>query len=234
MLAATKRFLTSNWQLLLMVAAVFALWSQPIALPLRLLVVVFHEAAHALAAIATGGSVRELTVQLNEGGHAIFSGGNLFIVASAGYLGSLLIGLALLIASVRGKADRTVLGILGLSLVALTLLYVRELFAIAFCLGTGAAFFAIARYLDAIWSDVVLRIIGLTSLIYVPYDIFSDTLARPHLRSDAAIIAETVGGPTQFWGVLWILLSLAAILWAARLLISRPTHVWTRPGSGKE
>lgn len=228
-LTRLRAFFQAHWQLLLLVAVVFALWRQPVALPLRLLVVLFHEISHAAAAILTGGRVLELTVALNEGGHARFTGGSLFWVASAGYLGSLLIGLILLAISLRTRMDKTALAALGALLIAVAILYVREFFALAFCLGTGALFVAIARYLDAIWSDLALRVIGLTSLIYVPYDIFSDTLARPHLQSDAAMIADHTFGTTMFWGALWLLISLAAIVYAARLLLGSETHLWSRP-----
>ena len=221
-----KTFFAANWQLLLMVAVVFLLWNQPVAYPLRLLVVVFHEASHALMAIVTGGQVLEMTVNVNEGGHVRFAGGNHFLTASAGYLGSLAIGLGLVILSVRGNADRAVLAGLAVVLVVLAALYVRELFALAFILGTSALFLAVARFLAPVWSDLILRIIGLTSLIYVPYDIFSDTLARAHLRSDARIIAEVTGIPTVIWGALWVIMSVVAIFYALRMLTAQPTHLF--------
>ena len=225
---AARTFLGAHWQLLLLVAIVFALWRQPVALPLRILVVLFHEAAHAFAAILTGGRVAELTINVSEGGHALVAGGNLFIIASAGYLGSLLIGLLLLAISLRSSLDRIALAALGTAILLLTLLYVRELFALAFCIAAAAAFLATARFLPALWSDLMLRVIGLTSLFYVPYDIFSDTLARSHLRSDARILAENYGGTTMLWGVLWLVISLGAILVAMRLLVQTETHLYAR------
>jgi len=225
-IAGLRVFFAANWQLLLLVAVVFVLWSTPVAYPLRLLVVLFHEVSHALVAIATGGRVIEMTINVHEGGHVRFQGGNLFLTATAGYLGSLAIGLGLLIASVRTTMDRAVLAGLAVVLIVLTALYVRDLFALAFILGTGAVFLAVARFLPAVWSDLVLRVIGLTSMVYVPYDIFSDTLARAHLRSDARVIAETTGIPTVIWGTLWVVISLVAIFWALRMLTAQPTHLF--------
>jgi hypothetical protein len=74
-------------------------------LPLRLLVVLFHEGAHALAAWATGGEVVDLSVGLDESGRTITRGGNELFVLNAGYLGSLGAGLALLFAGkfARGR-----------------------------------------------------------------------------------------------------------------------------------
>ena len=99
------------------------------------------------------------------------------------------------------------------------LFYVREGFALAFCIGTGAVLLALARFTGHAVNDAVLRMIGLTSMIYVPLDIFSDTLARSELRSDARMLAEEFGGPTMFWGGLWLLLSVIVLLLALRMTI---------------
>ena len=48
-------------------------------------------------------------------------------------------------------------------------------------------------------------------MLYVPIDIFSDTLARSALRSDARILSEYLGGTTMFWGALWLLISAMVI-----------------------
>ncbi|MFT6271318.1 MAG: hypothetical protein ACJA0F_000150, partial [Dinoroseobacter sp.] len=41
--------LKGHWQLILITIAVFALWSTPLALPLKILVVFLHELSHGLA-----------------------------------------------------------------------------------------------------------------------------------------------------------------------------------------
>jgi hypothetical protein len=48
-------------------------------------------------------------------------------------------------------------------------------------------------------------------MIYVPFDIFSDTIARSGIRSDAYMLAERFGGATVMWGGLWLVISLAVI-----------------------
>lgn len=197
--------------MLALTAAIFALWQTPVVIPLKLLIVFLHELSHAIATVLTGGSVERLTVSPQQGGAVLSLGGNRFVILSAGYVGSLLIGMILFLAAVRTHLDRGVLGLLGALLVAVTLLYVRDLFALAFGLATGAAMLAAARYLGRTFNDLALRVIGLASMIYVPYDIFSDTIARSHLQSDAWMLADEFGGPTLFWGGLWLVLSILAI-----------------------
>jgi hypothetical protein len=207
-----------HWPLLALTAAVVALWSTPVLLPLKILVVFLHELSHLLAVLVTGGSAESLSLSPHQGGTVLSRGGSRFLTLSAGYLGSLLIGLGLFWAALQSRADRWVVAGLGSILLAVAALYVRDSFALAFCLGTGAVLLAVARFLPHGPNDFTLRLIGLTSIIYVPLDIFSDTLARAHLRSDARMLAEEFGGTTMLWGGLWLGLSLAAIMVALRVL----------------
>ena len=204
-------YLKGHWQLLALMALIFALWQTPVVLPLKIFVVFLHELSHGLAAVLTGGQIEELSLSPQQGGHAITRGGNRFLILSAGYLGSLLLGIALLGVALRTRADRLMLGLCGGAMLVVTLLYIRDLFPLVFCVATGLALLAIARFLPNTISDMVLRVIGLSSVIYVPYDIFDDTIARANLRSDAYMLAEEFGGPTMFWGGLWLLLSLGVI-----------------------
>lgn len=221
-------FFKGHWQLTLLCALVFVLWPSDLVYPLRLLIVFLHELSHAIATILTGGSVLDFSVNAHEGGHVMSRGGNRFITLSAGYVGSLLIGIALLLTAVRTRLDRTALATLGATMLLVTLLYIREPFAIGFCALTGTLMLLTARYLPHDINDLVLRIIGLTSMIYVPYDIFSDTIARAHLRSDARMLAEEIGGTTTFWGLLWLAISLAAIFTSLRYGLGANSNVQIR------
>ncbi|NVO55575.1 M50 family metallopeptidase [Rhodobacteraceae bacterium B1Z28] len=205
------RFLRGHWQLVLITLLVFVLWNTPIVLPLKILVVFLHEFSHALAVVLTGGSVESFSISLQQGGHVTARGGSRFLTLSAGYLGSLALGMALLIIALRTRSDRAVLGVFGGVMLLVTLLYIRDPFPMIFCAGVGVAMLAMARYLDRAVCDLVLRIIGLTSMIYVPYDIFDDTLRRPGVRSDAFMLAEEFGGTTMMWGGVWLVLSCVAI-----------------------
>ncbi|MBT0957583.1 M50 family metallopeptidase [Alphaproteobacteria bacterium KMM 3653] len=208
--------LKGHWQLIALTALVFALWSTPVVVPLKILVVFFHELAHGLAAILTGGSIVELSLVPGQGGHALTRGGSRFLILSAGYMGSLLIGLMLLLVALRTQADRLVLGLCGLVMLVVTALYIRDIFPLLFCGATGAGMLAIAQFLPVTVNDLVLRVIGLTSLIYAPYDIFSDTIARSSLRSDAFMLAEEFWGSAAFWGGIWLVISLCVIGLALR------------------
>lgn len=219
------KILKGHWQLILIAVVVFALWDTPVVFPLKILVVFMHEMSHGLAAVLSGGSIEAISLSVQQGGHAITRGGNLFLILSAGYLGSLVLGVMLLLVALRTHADRAVLGLFGVITLLVTLLYIRDPFPLLFCTATGAAMLATARFLSRPVNDFVLRVIGLTSVIYVPYDIFSDTIARSQLRSDAYMLAEQFGGPTVFWGGLWLLLSLTVIGFSIRFALGRDSNL---------
>ena len=220
--------LRRHWQLFALTAVVFAFWQTPVVVPLKILIVFFHEASHAIATILTGGEVVSLSISPNQGGLVLSRGGNRFLTLTAGYLGSLLIGVGLLIGATRTRADRKVMGGLGIVMLVLAGLYIRELFALSFVVGTAIGMLLVARFLGHNTNDLILRVIGLTSMIYVPFDIFSDTIARANLRSDARMLAEEFGGTTQMWGGLWLLISLAVIFWCLRRGLGRSSNLKLR------
>ena len=209
----------------MILATVFVFWNTVFALPLKILVVFLHELSHAIAIILTGGSVESFSISPRQGGLVVARGGNRFLSLSAGYLGSLALGMGLLIIALRTHWDRTVLGLFGGVMLLVALLYIRDTFAIAFCAGVGLAMLAVARFLDARVSDMLLRVIGLTSMIYVPYDIFDDTIRRPGAQSDASMLAAEFGGTTMMWGGAWLIISCIAIFYCLRNWLGRDSNL---------
>lgn len=214
-----------HWQMLVITAAILALWFTPVIIPLKILIVFFHELSHALAAWVTGGSVESIRISPQQGGVTVTRGGNVFLQMSAGYLGSLLIGVLLFLAAVRSHADRIMMAVLGAVMLLIAALYIRDVFALAFITGGGVLMLVMARFLLRDVNDLVLRVVGLTSMIYVPMDIFSDTIARSELRSDAYMLAERFGGATMLWGGLWLLVSLVVIGLCLRYGMGRHSNI---------
>jgi len=85
----------------------------------------------------------------------------------------------------------------------------------------GAALLAASRYLSQRVNRFLLLGLGLTSALYAILDIKSDILARPHLRSDAAMLAEMTGVPTAAWGLLWIGIALLVTAWLLKWVAGR-------------
>ena len=199
-------------------AALWLLWDTWIVTPLKLFVVLLHEISHGLAAVATGGAIEKIVVTSDLGGACYCGGGDAFLTLSAGYLGSLLWGAALVLVAARlGRRSSWITGTIGILIGLVAVLYVRNPFGLLFGLGFGAALIAAARYLSPAVNERVLWALGLTSCLYAVLDIKSDVLDRPELRSDARMLAEMTGVPTVLWGGLWI----AAALFVCWLLFRR-------------
>jgi hypothetical protein len=199
-------------------AALVVLWRTPVVWPLKILVVFFHELSHGLAAIATGGSVVRIEVVAAQGGLCVTRGGNAFLTLSAGYLGSLGWGVAALQAARRTRHCRVLLVALGAVVGTATLLWVRPLasFGFGFHALAAGALVAAGVWLPEIAGAWALRVLGLTSCLYVVPDIWSDTIARSGQVSDARLLAQMTGVPTVFWGALWILLALLVLAFTLR------------------
>ena len=199
----------------LMLAAVtiaaYFLWHTPFLYPLKLLVVFFHESSHALMTVATQGQVHELVINLQQGGHVLSSGGNRFLTLSAGYLGSLLWGITIFMLATHTRLDKAVMALLALIIFAISIIFIRDITTLGFSLITATAMLLCSIKASDAVNDFILRLIGLTNMLYVPMDIYSDTIQRSHLRSDAFMLAEEIGGTTLFWGISWLAISAIAV-----------------------
>jgi hypothetical protein len=184
---------------------IWFLWETPVVYPVKVFVVFLHEISHAMAALATGGWVQRIELSPRLGGACYCPGGNAFLTLSAGYLGSLAWGAVILESAQRsgGKAFRVVQG-LGAGVLVLTLLFVRGTFGLLFGLVFGTALLLAAPRLSAEANRILLTFLGFTSALYAILDIKADVLDRPHLPSDAYMLAQLTGIPTLVWGILWI------------------------------
>ena len=203
--STARRKLTFLAGFTLYFATLWFLWDTPVVYPLKIFVVMLHEISHGIASLTTGGSIEKIILDPYQGGVCHCGGGNAFLTLSAGYLGSLAWGVVLLgLAGARRISNRMLLTAVGGLVVLLTALYVRNGFGLLFGLGFGTALVLAGRRLGAGASRVVLTALGLTSCLYAILDIKSDVLDRPHLESDAAMLAEMTPLSTTAWGAVWI------------------------------
>lgn len=209
MVSIFKRYIA----LLLIFIGIVFLWNTLFVYPLKIFVVFMHEVSHGLAAVATGGRIVEIQINPQQGGYALTQGGSRFLTLTAGYLGSLLWGGLILLLAARTHFDKVISILIGIGMVAISIGYGESTFTYLFGIGFGIALVAIGFYLPEAFNDWVLRIIGVTSCLYAILDIKSDVLDRSNLRSDARMLSEITGIPTEVWGVLWIIIAIALTLW---------------------
>jgi hypothetical protein len=193
----------------LLLATVF-FWDSIALYPVKAFVVLLHELGHGLAAVLTGGQIERIELSANLGGVCWSRGGWRLLVLPAGYLGSMSFGGVILLAAARSRNDRLLAALLGLAVLALTILFVRTLFGIAFGLAFGAALVASARWLPQAANDLLLRFLGLSSVLYAVIDIKEDLISRTVPGSDAYAMSRELFLPPVFWGVLWMVLAIVA------------------------
>lgn len=187
--------------------ALVTTWNTSLIIPIKILIVFFHEFSHALAVWTSGGVVEEFVITAAQGGHVNMLGGNRFMALFAGYLGSLLIGAAILLATGYTEKDKYLTAALGVVLIGVAAGFIRTPFGLGYCLIAGGLMLAAARLLSHEINDYILHFVAMTNLLYVPLDIYSDTIQRSHLRSDARMLAEEFAGTTVMWGIAWLLIS---------------------------
>ncbi|MFT3709827.1 MAG: M50 family metallopeptidase [Archangium sp.] len=200
----------------ILVAGAF-FWDSAVLLPFKLLAVMGHETGHALAALIVGGSVDSVSLGLDQGGQCLSRIPEGFfakvIVFSAGYVGSAIISVLLLVASFRFDARRAMLGAACVWLALMGVFYARDAFTLAFSIGMAVAFGLGAKFLP---KDVVgglnVFIASFTAL-YAVMDLKDDlwnSAVRAH--SDAQLLADVTIVPAIVWAVLWSVLSVAILI----------------------
>ena len=212
-------------------ALVVALWGTFAVTPLKIFVVLLHEISHGLAAVLTGGSIVRIEISTRQGGVCYTAGGIGFIITSAGYLGSMLWGVIILMLSSRVRAARFVSLGIGAFILVVTLAYVRSLFGFAFGLLFAGLLVAMGAKLKPAINAFVLQVIGVTSCLYAVLDIVDDVLKRPGIGSDADALAEMTLIPGVVWGVLWIAISVVVTAFGLLVAAQRRPSLDGRPAS---
>jgi hypothetical protein len=196
--------------ILFLVALYF--WDTVFVLPVKYLTVFFHELSHGIAAKITGGEIVRIEVNANQSGVCWTRGGIRFVVLTAGYLGSLIWGAAILLSAAKTRFDKEITAGLGILLLAVTAIWVRNLEGILICGLTGAGILAFAKYSTEFACDQFLRFLGLTSCFYVLIDIKGDLIDNSIQGSDAFRLAEMVHMPDWLVGGIWFLIAVV-ITW---------------------
>ncbi|MCC6931841.1 MAG: M50 family metallopeptidase [Deltaproteobacteria bacterium] len=205
------------------VVLLLLLWNTPYIFPLKLFTVIVHELTHALTAWATGGKLLSFSYDYQEGGAAITSGGNRFLILASGYLGSAFFGGLIITLATRTNIDRFLSFILGIGLAGLTFYYAtaetKILFAYLF-----AAFYLLAAFqFSSMVCEALLILIGLANCCYAWIDIVQDVFLSTGSVSDATTLAQLTGFPSLFWGAFWLLLATSMTWFFAQIALNGRT-----------
>ncbi len=149
-----------------------------ITFPVRLFVTFVHEAGHSLAALLTGGQVEGFEVALDGSGRALVNGGNIALIAPAGYLGAALFGSLLFFLINRiPRWTRGLSFLIGLAVVILTLSYAmpsadRDAIALIVGIGFGIGLIALGWFAPRVINLFVLNTLAILTGLNAVFDVW--------------------------------------------------------------
>jgi hypothetical protein len=213
--------------LVALLGAGVAFWDWPIVYPLKLLSVMGHETGHAVASLLVGGKVDRISLRADESGQCLSRIPDGFFaraaVYSAGYVGSTIIAVVLLVATFRFNARRWMLGLASAWLGAMGLLYARDSFTLGFCVVMAALFAAGARWLPQSAVGGVNLFVAAFTALYSVMDLKDDLWNRAvRAHSDAQLLADVSPVPAVIWAGLWTLFGGAILLAGVWIAMKEP------------
>lgn len=201
-------------------ALTVVLWFLPfgnyLTYPIRIFVTFVHEAGHAIAAVASLGSVNHITLDWNGGGVTETVGGARLLISSAGYISTTLYGACLLLLLRRPRNARAAALATAIILLVVTVLFggnfVVWLAGVALgisCLilalkGAPRLIYFVMSFLAV--QSVLNALLDLRTLVYL-------SAFQPGRRTDAQNMADAAGGfvPPIVWALGWSILALAIL-----------------------
>lgn len=199
-------------------------WDSAVLLPFKLLAVMGHETGHAVASLLVGGSVEQVTLRLDESGQCLSRIPDGFfarvVVYSAGYVGSAVIAVLLLVLSFRFNARRAMLAAACVWMVVMGVFYARDVFTMVFAVVMAASFGFGAKWLpESVVGGVNIFIASFTAL-YAVMDLKDDLWnSAVRAQSDASLLAELTWVPAIAWAAVWTLVSVGVLVAGAWLAL---------------
>jgi hypothetical protein len=208
--------------LLASVLITYLFWNSFFIYPIKLFVVLLHESTHCLFALLSGGSVTEIKISYDIGGECIVRGGNPYLIAPSGYLGSLVFGGLLFISGKYYKFSKYVCSILAAIFLILIFTLIKTLFGILFTFGFAVVLILSPYALPVIIHSFLLKILGTISCLYTIIDIKDDLITTELRTTDAQLLASLTGVSAIVWGILLLLISIILVIFLVRLNFNQP------------
>ncbi len=243
--------------ILLLIATIItlALWFIPYAeymvYPIRLFVTFIHEGSHALVALLTGGAVQSLTV-MSDGSGVVYSASSSWLsgllTSSAGYLGTTLFGVLMLVLIRKSVSPNKVLVASGILVGVLTLVFGTfspvfnfmtlnvTLSSVLFTIFVGtvltAGLIALGKFASLKVANFAVAFLAIQCLLNALSDLktlffINAPLVGSDLQNDATNMANATGIPGFAWVIIWILISVVMISFGLRIyaVVNRPRSV---------
>ncbi len=202
--------------------------------PFKLFSTWVHEMSHGIAALLLGGEFESLKVYSDGSGLAYTRRPDTRLatsfVASAGYVGTALMGMVLLLARRLPRVGRIGTSVLGVAMILSVGLFVRNLFGVGAICVIGAALLAVGWKAKDEIADLVFAFLAATCSLNAITSIrtlFSTNLVvngESVGRSDATTVADALLLPSWFWAGAWMLLAVVVTAAGLRFPAGRKTE----------
>jgi hypothetical protein len=189
--------------LILAVTAVLAViyWNSFLIYPVKLFTVLLHEASHGLVAFLTGGKIYEIQIDYSAGGFCRTKGGNPYLIAASGYIGSILVG-GIVFLSARSRNGSRITAIsLAIIFIFLTVLFIKTFFGAIYTVSFAVFLIVSASFFPHILHAYILKILGLICALYTIIDVKEDLITSEPRLTDAQTLSTLTGVPAILWGI---------------------------------
>lgn len=215
------KFIKRDKPLLVAIAAMLLLMNTPtvgmVLYPFKIFSTWIHELSHGTAAVLVGGGISKLLIYPDTSGLAwTYTNGSNFergFVASAGYTGTAVLGMILLLfrRTHRGPTIGTI-GI-GVAIILSCLLFVRNLFGLVFLPIMAVVLIVCAWKLNAKYVGYLYSFLAATCS-FNAVDNISELFGGvgyvngEESENDAMAVAEHWGGTNIMWALIWFVFAL--------------------------
>jgi hypothetical protein len=195
---------------------------RPVLWPLTLFNTYAHELSHAVATVLTGGRVESIQINVDGSGVTTSAGGVGIIIASAGYIGSAVLGGLIFAIARNAQAARAVCFGAAVVLVASLVLVVRGEFVgwtvgLAWAVLLGVS----AKAMPGPWIVFWTRFLGFQLALTAVHSLGDLLLLsrEGEAVTDAVIVQSMTGMRALVVAMVWAMVSVVCIGFAAR-------HAW--------
>lgn len=204
---------------LLTIAGFMVPFLREVLLPVMYLNTHLHELSHALMTKLTGGEVTKIIVNADGSGETPVLGGQIFLIASAGYVGSSIFGAVMIALGNLEKSAKHALSALAILLALSMVVWVRgDSTGIIAGLAWIVILAGIVSFVKGRPLMFVCQFLGLQMCLNSLMSVFAlvQLTVATEVHSDASILENLTGIPSIFWALIWSMMSVALVVWTLK------------------
>ena len=189
----------------LAIGLMFVPFASVVTYPCNLFVTLVHESSHALAALATGGSVYSITVRPDTSGLTLTRGGSRLITLCAGYTGATLFG-AVLLVLLRKKWTRAAAAFGAIFLLVTALRFGASILTYATGIVAAAVFLFFFAWNRGRLAYYAMSFLAVQCMLNAFYDLRTLVVVSAidgRITSDASMLSQETFGilPPLVWAI---------------------------------